>query len=154
MTLSLKSFVKDFIYPNEMVEISGVGPNVDGNTVRYEGSVDEIPAELLDYAVEYVTMNGRMDDPFTIRIECDFESDVGRFAKDFGTSLESVAANILYDDEEVEIAGVGPDVDGNFVRFEGKASEIPDELKNKTVRFITSAGQTDSPFTLRIECDF
>lgn len=154
MTLSLKSFVKDFIYPHETVEISGVGPNVDGNTTRYEGPVEEIPAELLDYSVEYVTMNGRVDDPYTIRIECDFESNVGRFAKEFNESLENVAANILYDDEEIEIAGVGPNGDGNYVRFEGRVSEIPDELKTETVRFITSAGQADSPFTLRLECDF
>ena len=63
MAVSLESFVDGYLYPGQLMQLSGTGPDADDNPVRYEGSCDEIPKEYLDAAVAFVTMNGNQEDP-------------------------------------------------------------------------------------------
>lgn len=156
MLISLKDFVYLFLYPGQLVEISGVGPDEDDNPIRYEGKQEDIPKKLYGAAVHYVAMSGRDDDPYTVRIECDFNANVSFADMDIKPVLENFAKGFFYPGQEVEIAEVKhkQDVDDDIVRFEGPVDEIPDELKQARVRYIASAARSEAPYTLRVECYF
>ncbi len=47
MSVSLESFVDGYLYPGQLMQLSGTGPSEDDNPVRYEGSCNEIPKEYL-----------------------------------------------------------------------------------------------------------
>lgn len=36
MSISLKAFVAEYLYNGRLIELSGIGPNIDGNNVRYD----------------------------------------------------------------------------------------------------------------------
>ena len=42
MAVSLESFVDGYLYPGQLMQLSGTGPSEDDNPVRYEGSCNEI----------------------------------------------------------------------------------------------------------------
>lgn len=150
MSILLKDFTDKFLYRGQLVEVSGVGPDSDGNFVRFEGKKEEIPEKLHRVNVRFVAMNGRDDDPYTVRIECDFDSDAGVCETDMNDFLEHFVKNFLYEGQDVEISSVGPDE--NDARYEGPADEIPNDLKRKRVRYVASSARSEAPNMLRIEC--
>lgn len=153
MSLALEDFVRHYLYPGQLVEISGVGPDMDEHSIIFTGPCDKIPENLLNIPVEYIAMSGRPDDPYTVRIECEkYSVSYDIFQR---CTVQGLIDYLLYEGQEVEIAGVGPDEEnGNFVRYEGPCSEIPKELLEKTVDFIAASGNPEIPYTLRIECGF
>lgn len=154
MLISLKDFAERFLYPGQLVEVSHVGPDEHDDDVRYEGNQDNIPESLYGAAVRYVAMNGRDDDPYTVRIECNFDTDVSSWPPLISDTLEHFVAEYMYHGQEIEVSGIGPDSDGNFVRYEGSVDKIPDELKQKKIRYIASAARNEASYTLRVECFF
>lgn len=153
MSLALEDFVGEYLYSGQLVEVSSVGPDMSEKDIVYEGPCDEIPENLRNLPVEYVAMSGRPDDPYTIRIECELDSvshDV--FERE---TLQGFVDYFLYEGQEIEIAGIGPDeADGNFVRYEGTCDEIPEELADQPVKFVAASGNPETPYRLRVECEF
>lgn len=152
MAVSLESFVDGYLYPGQLMQLSGTGPSEDDNPVRYEGSCNEIPKEYLAATVAFVTMNGNQEDPYTLRIECDFQSAATDCVE--ALSLKDFLQCFAYPGQEVEVSGIGPDVDGNYVRYEGASDDIPEDILEKTVRYVASAAHPEAPHILRIECEF
>lgn len=67
--MTLKNFVEQHVYPGEIVEVAGVGPDEGNNPVRYRGPSQEIPGELLDAEFCFAASTS---EACVLRLECSF----------------------------------------------------------------------------------